>query len=53
MVSFDPFLSLEGPKTLENRSNDPLGPIFGSFYLLWAFLAIFPFSDIFGDFFTY
>jgi hypothetical protein len=32
---------LYGLKTLKNRSNDPLGPSFGSVYLLWSFFAIF------------
>jgi hypothetical protein len=32
---------LYGLKTIKNHSNDPLRPIFGSFYLNLAFLAIF------------
>jgi hypothetical protein len=40
IVSFYPFLYLYGIKTLKSRSNYPLGPIYGCFYLLLAFLAI-------------
>jgi hypothetical protein len=35
-MSFDPFLDLYGRKTLKNRSNDPLGSIFGTFCLFFV-----------------
>jgi hypothetical protein len=39
-------------KTLKNRSNDPIGHIFGFFTYFGRFSQFLPFLNIFGDFFT-
>lgn len=50
---FDPFLRLQGRKTLKNRLNGLFGPIVATFYLLFAvcfFRDFRPFSYFFGNF---